>query len=72
MTMTKEEYLAYREELAKRIRDELHPDNCEYCGLPHSIHLLRWGTALDFDSSSCPDIKRRANLINNELLKKYK
>lgn len=53
----------------KRIREELHPDNCDYCGGIHSLRCI--GTAIQCDALCCDDLVRNANRIMREEMKRY-
>jgi len=53
----------------KRIREELHPDNCDYCGGIHSIRCI--GTGFQHDALCCDDLVRDAYRILREEMERY-
>ena len=53
----------------KRIREELHPEDCVYCGGIHSLRCI--GTAIQCDSLCCKDLVRDANRIMREEMERY-
>lgn len=63
--MTFEENEKLKVVIRKRLA-ELHPENCEYCGGFHQLHLLTDGLTIECSPYTCYDLLRRANAIVRE------
>lgn len=64
--MTIEESKVAKANLIKRVKNELTPENCPYCGCYHSIRFSRSGTPI-FENYCCDDMKREVCRISRKI-----
>lgn len=69
--MTRNQFDLARSEINRRIKLELHPDNCDYCGGSHDIRVSRGGFFIECSNNCCGELLRNANSIMNNVRKKY-
>ena len=68
--MKREENEHIKNVIRKRICN-LHPENCEYCGGCHVLHLSRDGCHIEALNICCDEILRQANKIIRETRKEF-
>ncbi len=64
--MTTDESIAARAKLLKRVKDELTPDNCPFCGGMHIVRISRCGEP-QFNNLCCSDMMREVHRIYREI-----
>ena len=65
--MTRNQFILIRSEINKRIKSELHPENCSYCGGIHDIKVSNGGFFIECSHNCCDELLRDANSIMNEI-----
>lgn len=69
--MTFEENEKIKATIRKRFKEELHPEDCEYCGGFHHLKLMKDGMNIETSKNTCSELTRRANEIIRDTRKKY-